>query len=156
MEEVKNSKRKFAITIGIFLLLLMACLVLNVGPAARGINYPFIYTFGACVYLFYALFVFMGILLISGKRSPRLKHPYYALPIIFLLVGGSFLYTIIVNWQNDLINTNLFDVYNQAMANAGGGYWTAKFINLFATKLAGGIISFIEKICDFLPTPLII
>ncbi len=143
MEEVKNSKRKFAITIGIFLLLLMACLVLNVGPAARGINYPFIYTFGACVYLFYALFVFMGILLISGKRSPRLKHPYYALPIIFLLVGGSFLYTIIVNWQNDLINTNLFDVYNQAMANAGGGYWTAKFINLFATDLAGGFISFV-------------
>lgn len=140
---MKNSRRKFAITLGITLTLLTVVLALNVGLVARGINFPLIYTFGAAVYAVYGVLLLLAALLISGKRLPKLKHPYYVLPIIFLLVGFSFLSTIIVNWKNDLGNTDLFEVYNNAFKNAGGGYWTATFINLFTSKLAGGILSFI-------------
>jgi len=141
MANLTKNKRALTITGGIFLVLLSITLCVNYGYVIRAISFPFTYLLGAASYLVYFFFWIHGVSYVFTGHHFKLKKKWFLLPLILILFGLSMLLTSTFEWTKP-IGFDFLERLNSAIGSIEGGYWNAKFINFFTSKIYGGLIGY--------------
>jgi len=145
MEETKNikpiSKRFFQIFGGIAICLLSIILIINVGVPARGLSFPFVYTFGIYSYLIFALVYLKGFSMIFQINGLKIKYKSVIVGLILLFICACCFTSLIWNPIAKIGTT--FQEYNTYFFKFN--YFTEnKVLNMFSTtqptNYAGGFL----------------
>ena len=149
MDKKKNVKplneRLESTVIGVFLILLLTALGINVGKVARTLAFPLIYFFGGSYYLILAYFAVRGFLrIILGKRFKH-KNIAFSIGVVVFFVASIFLLDYVMfHLANYSFATDLSILLNEY--NAGlGNYYSPIYLNLFevGTYWSSGLIGIV-------------
>lgn len=139
------SNRKFNFFFGLLISLLSLVLILDVGPVARGINFPFIYLFGFGQLVLFLFIYYLGMCLLIKGKVYLSKNVFVIIGSIVSFLSLLMLVTAIVSYTNPnvVIDKEFFNEYQKNYSDFSI-YFGNKIVTFFDNNLpiGGGLLGY--------------